>query len=76
MDRYITIFNEFWGNLILDFEPHKCDLLPRMTLTVFPVTRPTAFVLQIGFLWFSLNLTLWSKAMREFNKSNRNAIKE
>lgn len=72
----MVIFKNYWGNLIADFEPHKMDLLPRVTLSVFPQTRPIAFVVSIGVLWFSLSLTLWCKAMREFNKSEERAKNE
>jgi hypothetical protein len=61
-----TIFEKFWGNLDFSFAFTKMDILPRCTASILN----NSLILNIGFLWFSFNLTLWDKQMQEFNKSN------
>ena len=62
----IKLFEECWGNLILSVCIGKFDVLPRVTLSAFP----RAFVVNVGFVFFTLNLTLWDEQMREFNRRN------
>ena len=62
----IKLFEEYWGNLILSVCIGKFDVLPRATLFAFP----RAFVINVGFVFFTLNLTLWDEQMREFNRRN------
>ena len=61
----IMIFEEHWGNLMLSILSNRFDIFPRVTLTQFP----RAFVIHVGFLTFTLNFTIWSRAMREFNRN-------
>lgn len=60
----IMLFEEYWGNLILSVCIGKIDVLPRVTLSAFP----RAFIINVGFIFFTLNLTLWDEQMREFNR--------
>jgi hypothetical protein len=62
----IMLFEEYWGNLILSVCIGKIDVLPRVTLSAFP----GAFIINVGFIFFTLNLTLWDEQMREFNRRN------
>lgn len=62
----IKLFEECWGNLIFSVCIGKFDVLPRITLSAFP----RAFVINVGFVFFTLNLTLWDEQMREFNRRN------
>lgn len=62
--NYITIFERVWGNLLLDVRFNSVDFLPRVTMTAID----HAFIFNIGFLMLSLNLTLWDKQIRDFNK--------
>ena len=61
-----TIFEKFWGNLDFSLAFTKMDILPRCTISLLN----NSLILNIGFLWFTFNLTLWDKHMQEFNKSN------
>lgn len=60
----IILFEEYWGNLVLSISVGKFDVLPRLTLSDFP----RAFIINVGFIFFTLNLTLWDEKMREFNR--------
>lgn len=62
----IKLFEEYWGNLILSVCIGKFDVLPRITLSAFP----RAFVINAGFIFFTLNFTVWDERMREFNRRN------
>lgn len=62
----IKIFEEYWGNLILSVCIGKLDILPRVTLSAFP----RAFIVNAGFLFFTVNLTVWDASMRELNRRN------
>ena len=61
-----TIFEKHWGNLVFSFAFTKMDILPRCTTSIIN----NSLILNIGFLWFTFNLTLWDKHMQKFNKSN------
>ena len=63
----ITLFEKDWGNLVFSFCLAKMDVLPRITLAAMS----KATIANVGFLFFTLNLTVWSDDMREFNRSNR-----
>lgn len=60
----IILFEEYWGNLVLTFCVAKIDILPRVTLSALT----GAFIINVGFIFFSLNLTIWDERMRMFNK--------
>ena len=63
----VVIFEKDWGNLVFSFCLAKMDVLPRVTLA--SITR--AMIINFGFLFFSLNFTVWDYEMREFNRKNR-----
>lgn len=62
----IKLFEEYWGNLILSICIGRLDVLPRVTLSAFP----RALIVNVGFIFFTLNLTLWDRQMREFNRND------
>lgn len=62
----IKLFEEYWGNLILSICFGKIDMLPRVTLSQFT----GAFIVNVGFLFFALNFTIWDERMRDFNRRN------
>ena len=62
--RDIKLFEEYWGNLIFSFCFAKIDILPRVTLSQLT----GAFIINIGFFFFTLNLTIWDEHMRDFNR--------
>lgn len=64
--RDLKLFEECWGNLIFSFCFGKIDILPRVTLSQLT----GAFIINIGILFFTLNLTIWDESMREFNRRN------
>lgn len=64
--RDLKLFEEYWGNLIFSFCFGKIDVLPRVTLSQLT----GAFIINIGILFFTLNLTIWDEGMREFNRRN------
>ena len=51
----IILFDKDWGNLVFSFCLAKMDVLPRLTLA--SITR--AMIINFGFLFFSLNFTVW-----------------
>lgn len=63
----IVIFEKDWGNLVFSFCFSKIDVLPRLTLS----TISEASIVNIGCLFFTVNFTIWSDKMREFNKKSR-----
>lgn len=64
-----TIFDNGWGNLLFSVCTSKIDILPRITASALPSAH--AVVINMGFLMFDLNLTLWGKGMREFLRKER-----
>lgn len=64
--RDLKLFEEYWGNLIFSVCFGKIDILPRVTLSQLT----GAFIINIGILFFTLNLTIWDEGMREFNRRN------
>lgn len=65
--RDLKLFEEYWGNLIFSFCFGKIDILPRVTLSQLT----GAFIINVGFIFFTLNLTIWDEAMREFNRRSQ-----
>jgi hypothetical protein len=59
-----TLFENAWGNLLFSVAFTKMDVFPRITASLIT----DSLILNLGFLWFSLNLTIWDRNMREFNK--------
>ena len=66
-NKNICISSGCWGNLYLEADFRKVDLLPRVTLS--RVSRH-AFIFLVGFLVFDIQLTIWSKAMRSVLKED------
>lgn len=62
----IKFFEKAWGNLVLEASFDKVDFLPRLTACAFE----HALIFNAGFLFLTLNFTIWSKAIREFNRNN------
>lgn len=52
--RDLKLFEEYWGNLIFSFCFGKIDVLPRVTLSQLT----ESFIINIGILFFTLNLTI------------------
>lgn len=63
----ITFFEKDWGFLVGEASMYHFDFLPRFTV----VTTPHIMEISMGFTCFRLRLTLWGKAMQEFNRNNR-----
>ena len=63
----IVIFERDWGNLVFSFCLAKMDVFPRLTFA--SIAR--AMIINIGFLFFTFNFTIWDAEMREFNRRNR-----
>lgn len=59
----IILFEKNWGNLIFSIDWKKIDLLPRVTAS----SITNAFIVNVGFFAFTLNLIVWGKSMRKFN---------
>lgn len=64
--KEITLIEQDWGNLVFSFCLAKIDVFPRVTMSAFP----RAFIINLGFAFFTLNLTIWDERMREFNRRN------
>lgn len=63
----ITIFEKYWGNLIIEASSSCLDFLPRITI----ISMTHANLLLIGFLNVTFQLTLWTKYMREYLKNSK-----
>lgn len=63
----IILFDKDWGNLVFSFCLAKMDVLPRVTLSALT----GASLINVGFLFFTLNFTIWGDDIREFNRKNR-----
>ena len=48
---------------------YKFEFLPRLSL----IEIPHMLEINVGFLWFQLWLTVYSRRMREFNRKNHDA---
>lgn len=65
--KTIDICSGSWGNLFIDADFRKIDLLPRFTLS--QVSRH-ALIIVVGYLFFNIQLTLWSRDMRDMLKED------
>lgn len=65
----MTFFERDWGFMAGSISKHKFEFLPRFTMSA--VTHMLEF--NIGFLWFQLWLTIYSRQMQEFNRKNHDA---
>ena len=63
----MTLFERDWGFLVVKAASYRFDFLPRLTLA----TIPQQLEINLGFLWFQIWLTIWSRDMQEFNKNNQ-----
>lgn len=63
----ITLFEKDWGCLVFSFCLSRMEVLPRFALSAIT----GASVVNLSFLFFSLDFTIWSDEMREFNKKSR-----
>lgn len=57
----IVIFEKVWGGLTLEATFKKIDLLPRVTISELG----HIYIISIGFLMLTLNLSVWDKAVRD-----------
>jgi hypothetical protein len=65
--RDIIILEKDWGCLDLSINSRKIDFLPRITLS----DMTGAFILNVGFLAFTLNLVILDRNMRPANRRAR-----
>ena len=65
--RDIVILEKDWGCLSLSVNSRKIDFLPRITLS----DMTGAFILNVGFLAFTLNLVILDRNMRPANRRAR-----
>lgn len=63
----MTIFEKDWGFMAGGLSKYKFEFLPRLTVT----TLTHMLEINLGFLWFQLLLTIFSKPMQEINKNSR-----
>lgn len=63
----MTIFEKDWGFVAGSFSKYKFEFLPRLTVT----TLTHMLEINLGFLWFQLWLTIFSKPMQEINKNSK-----
>lgn len=63
----IMLIDEDWGCLDLSITPAKIDVLPRITMS----DMTGAFLVNVGFFIFTLNLVVLDKDMRELNRECR-----
>ena len=60
----IILLNRHWGSIDLHISFNRIDLLPRITLS--DITG--VFVMNVGFLMLNLNLVIYDREFREFNR--------
>lgn len=58
----ITLFQGKWGNIFLEWNFRTWDIIPRL---IYSTLWGYADLLIFGILCFRIQLTLWSKTMRE-----------
>lgn len=63
----ITILEKHWGNLTATLFSTELNLLPRLSL----ISMTHAYLIVVGVLNLHIQLTLWSKGMREYLKNTR-----
>jgi hypothetical protein len=68
---YILLFDRYWGNAFLDYSIRKIDILPRLSVMLDNTRYPRGYMIQVGFLFFTVQITIWTKTMREFLKRER-----
>ena len=63
----ITIFEKYWGNLTATLFSTELNLLPRLSL----ISMTQAYLIVVGILNIHIQLTLWTKGMREYLKNSK-----
>ena len=66
-----TFFEKDWGFMAGEISRYKFDLLPRVTWCAIPHVDE----ISIGFLCLHLQLTIWSREVREFNRRNNGTLR-
>lgn len=67
MNKNIMLIEEDWGCLDLNISFRKVDILPRITVS----DMTGAWILNIGFLAFTLNLVILDEVGRMMNREVR-----
>lgn len=62
----MTLFERDWGFMAAGLSAFKFEFLPRLTV----VDIPHMLEINLGFLWFQVWLTVYSRQMQEFNRRN------
>jgi hypothetical protein len=60
----MTLFEKDWGFMAGSISMYKFEFLPRLTMTAIA----DMLEINLGFLWFQVWLTIWSKRMQDFNR--------
>ena len=63
----MILFEKDWGFMAAGISKYKFEFLPRFTITEIP----HMLEFNIGFLWFQIWLTIFSREMQEFNRKIR-----
>lgn len=63
----ITIFEKYWGSLSAALSSTDFNLLPRLSL----ISMTHANLIVVGVLNIHIQLTLWTKGMREYLKNSK-----
>ena len=63
----MTLFERDWGFVAGSVSNYRFEFLPRLTMT--SITH--MLEISVGFLWFQLWLTIYSREMQEFNRKNK-----
>jgi hypothetical protein len=66
----IKIFEKYWGLLTLHCSSNQFELLPRLTI----IQLADLTTISFGLMMLSLNLTIWGKQMRDFNKERNDSL--
>ena len=63
----IKIFEKHWGNLFATLSSTDFNFLPRLSL----ISMTHAYLIVVGILNIHIQLTLWTKGMREYLKNSK-----
>lgn len=63
----IMLYEADWGCIDIGITPQKLDLLPRLTIS----DMTGAFLINVGFLIFTLNIVVLDGPAREMNREAR-----
>ena len=67
MNKDIMLIEEDWGCLSLNISARKIDILPRVTIS----DMTGAWLLNVGFLAFTLSLVVLEEQARQLNREVR-----